>query len=91
MTQSFDFDALLSAIPVANTAVRMERREHGMVLFVPLRERVWTRLARLVLPLRSERGFALDRLGEEVWQACDGKRTLEAIVDTLSLHDALPI
>ncbi len=94
MSAALDFQALLAFVPTPNSAVRAERRAHGLVLMVPLRERAWTRLARLILPLRPERGYALDRLGEEVWQACDGKRTLETIVEAfatahkLSFHEA---
>ncbi|HEV8244344.1 MAG TPA: PqqD family protein [Polyangiaceae bacterium] len=94
MSAPLDFEAILAAIPTANRAVRVEQRAHGAVLFVPLRQRAWTKLARLILPLRPERGYALDRLGEEVWSACDGKRTLEAVVDEfarrheLSFHEA---
>ncbi len=94
MSAALDFQAVLSAVPTQNSAVRVERRAHGTVLMVPLRERRWTKLVRLVLPLRSERGYALDRLGEEVWSACDGERTLELIVEEfaaahqLSFHEA---
>lgn len=80
MSGVIDFERMLLAVPAVNAAVRVERGQDGIVLFVPLRERPWTRFARWIFPLRTERGYALDRLGEEVFEACDGKRTLEAIV-----------
>jgi len=76
---SVDFEALLGCVPTRNAAVRVEAREQGLLLFVPIKERAWTTLLRSFMPLRRERGYALDRLGAEVYEACDGRRTLERI------------
>lgn len=38
----------------------------------------------LVMPYRDRKGFRLDTLGMEVWQACDGTRTIENIVEEFS-------
>jgi hypothetical protein len=71
----------LAATPVRNAAVREEPRDAALVLFVPLRQRWWTAgPVRWLLPLRRERGVALDTLGREVWSACDGERNIEALV-----------
>ncbi len=79
---AFDSDALLDAVPTPNAAVRAERRGDAVVLWVPLQRRWYNQGAlRWLLPLRGEKGYALDRLGREVWEACDGDRTLERIVE----------
>lgn len=75
-----DAERLLDAVPSHNQAVRVETRRGSTLLFVPIRRPAWYRAFAFFLPLRSERGFALDQLGEEVWRACDGSRTLEEIV-----------
>lgn len=79
---AFDAEALLDAVPTPNAAVRAERRGDAVVLWVPLQRRWYNQGAfRWLLPLRGEKGYALDRLGQEVWEACDGERTLERIVE----------
>jgi hypothetical protein len=40
------------------------------------------------MPISRERAISLDRLGSEVWQACDGRRTVQEIVDLFAAaHD----
>jgi hypothetical protein len=75
-------ERLLDAVPAANRAVRVERRGSSVVLFVPIQQSFWTGPPfSWFLPFRKERGFALDALGEEVFSACDGQRTLEQIIE----------
>lgn len=88
-------EKLLDAVPVANHAARGEKRGEALMLWVPLRRTWWMRWPfTWVLPYRSERGYMLDRLGAEVWRACDGQQTTEAIIESfaerhrLSFHDA---
>jgi len=81
---------LLDAVPLRSQTVRGEKRpDGGWLLRIPLRRRWYTRppLAWL-LPISRERAIRLDRLGSEVWQACDGRRTVEEIVDLFAAaHD----
>jgi hypothetical protein len=87
---------LLETVPVRNESTRTEQRDGGeVVVFVPTRRRWFTGPPfTWVFPLRDERGFHLDRLGTEVWQAIDGRRTLEQIIERfasrhrLSFHEA---
>lgn len=86
---------MLAAIPTRNAAVREETRGDALVLFVPLRKRWWMNgPVSWCLPLRDEKGVALDALGQEVWQACDGQRDLETIIEAfadrhrLGFHEA---
>ena len=71
---------VLSAKPTRNSAVRVQSTTGGVVLFVPVARPAWLRVLSWALPLRREKGFALDSLGQEVWLACDGSRSFEAIV-----------
>lgn len=82
---------LLEARPVPNQAVRSERSGRGeLVLKVALKDRWYLkRPLTLLLPVRRERGYALDRLGEEVWQACNGRHTAEEIIDSFARHHHL--
>jgi len=47
-----------------------------------------------IVPLRPTRAVRLDRLGSQVWNLCDGERTVEEVVDEfarlhgLSFHEA---
>jgi hypothetical protein len=72
---------LLAAGPTPNSAVRCEARSDSVVLWVPLRQRWWLqRSLGWLLPVRREKGISLDRVGSEVWRACDGESTVEQIV-----------
>lgn len=90
------FDALMDAVPVRNQEVHVERRgKDDVVLYVPLRRRWFNRPPfSWVLPFSERRALGLDRLGTEVWDACDGRTSTEAIVDhfaqrhALSFHEA---
>lgn len=85
------FEALLRAVPVRNTEVRAERGDgHEVVLYVPLRQRWFNRPPfSWVLPLSRHRAVGLDRLGAEVWEACDGRTPTESIVDDFARRHAL--
>ena len=80
---------VLSALPTQNSAVRVESTATGVVLFVPVARPAWLRAIAWALPLRREKGFALDALGREVWLACDGSHSFEAIVDAFAARHQL--
>lgn len=74
---------LLAMIPVRNGAVRSQVHKGTLILYVPTQRRWWMGPLSLLpgVRFRMEKGHALDRLGEEVWLACDGRRSVEAIVE----------
>jgi hypothetical protein len=89
-------DDMLAAVPVQNRSAECAKdTENELHLRVPLRRR-WYMSAPFswAFPFRTHRGFSLDRLGREVWKACDGTRCVEEIVETfaskhhLSFHEA---
>ncbi len=83
---------LLDAVPVPNESVRAEPQPSGrgpggggIVLRVPLVRRWYMRPPlSWVMPFSRERAVGLDRLGREVWEACDGRRTAEEIIERFS-------
>lgn len=82
LDRALRMDELLAAVPVVNRAVRVE--DHGQVvrLYVPIRKRWWMRgPVSWALPMRDEKAMQLDKLGAEVWRACDGVRDVEAVVE----------
>lgn len=79
-----DMARLLASVPVVNEAVRAQRHGKTLILYVPIRRRWWMGPPLSWLPgvqFGDRKGVALDRLGEEVWQACDGQSTTEQIVE----------
>lgn len=85
-------DQLLDAVPVRNEAVRVEGGEGDGLIVVYLKQRRpwWTRPPLgWVLPFREERGVALDRLGTGIYHACDGKRSVERIVEDFAREHVL--
>ncbi len=88
-------ERLLDGVPHRNQAVEMEEKDGGQILWTAVRRRWWTRPPfSWVLPYRERRGVHLDRLGFEIWQACDGTRKVERIVEEfaarhrVSFHEA---
>jgi hypothetical protein len=87
---------VLATVPVRNRAVRETRKnESETVLYVPMRER-WFMGPPLswLMPISKERGMSLDALGREVWEACDGLKRTEQLIDEfagkhhLTFHEA---
>jgi hypothetical protein len=86
---------LLAAVPVPNAAATVREAGGGLRVTVP---RANDRLARApwswFLPRRREWTAELDALGAGVWRLCDGRRTVEEIVDAtaaahrLTFHEA---
>ena len=73
---------LLDAVPVHNRAIRTEHRQGRFLVHVPIRKRWWNRPPlSWWLPYREHRTYELDRLGRGVFDACDGRRSVEAIVE----------
>lgn len=81
---------VLDLVPLQNTSVRAEARGNAVVLWVPLNKRWWMRgPLSWLLPFRREKGVELDALGREVWNVCDGERTLEQIVEEFAQRHKL--
>jgi hypothetical protein len=73
---------VLDMVPTVNQAMRIEVQESGLQLWLPLRLRWWMKPPlSWVLPYRKEKGIALDALGRQVLEACNGEVTVERIVE----------
>jgi hypothetical protein len=77
-----DPSMLLTMVPGQNQAIRVELRDAGLIVWTKIQTRWWMRPPLgWLLPFRSEKGIALDVLGREVFEACDGQRSLESIIE----------
>jgi len=72
----------LDSVPRRNEAATCTKEGDGAVLQVPIRRRWWMRAPLgWLFPFRDHRNFGLDAFGLEIWEACDGGRTVEAICE----------
>ena len=77
-----DFEASLRLKPVVNEAARVVPATGGGVrISVPLERRGWTRWVRPLLPLSETKNLELDDLGAQILAWCDGRTTLETILE----------
>lgn len=86
-----EIDTLLSAVPVRNESIRFEK--HGddqLLVYVPIKKR-WYMGPPLswIMPLSRDRVIALDKIGREIWELCDGQHRIEQIVEKFAEHHHL--
>ncbi len=87
---------MLAARPARNAAAEAAREASGGLAVAVKRQRPRWHVPPLswVVPIQPTRTVRLDSLGAQVWELCDGERTVEAIVDAfgaehrLSFHEA---
>jgi hypothetical protein len=78
---------LLSIRPVRNSLIPYEQNEDGlMVLRVPFRKRPVFRLLSRIFRLPTEHVVELDAVGSSIWDLCDGKHTVSAILERIARH-----
>ena len=82
---------MLDARMVRNTSAKLDREENGNVVVkvANVRPRWMVPPLRWMVPFRPERTIHLDTLGTRVWELCDGKRTVEEVVDMFAKRHAL--
>ena len=73
----------LEAIPYVNRTMELTSRKDGSALAsVPIRKpRFMVPPLSWILPFSSERRVQLDRLGVALLALCDGRRTVEAVIE----------
>ena len=77
------WDGMLKAVLIPNQAVKIvkEEADGSLTLAVPTRKPSFFRgLINWLVRVPQERLTVLDPLGAGIWKACDGKRSVEAIV-----------
>jgi hypothetical protein len=85
----------MSAIPCRNRAAAVERAGKGVLVSIPLAKKWWVRPPLTwIFPISSQRRVQLDETGAWVLEQCDGRCTVEEIVERLqekhklSFHEA---
>ena len=81
---------LLSAVPHQNTAMELQRVGDGALASIPLARPKWlVPPLSWVLPFSTYRRVQLDAPGTAVLDLCDGKRTVEEIIETFARENKL--
>jgi hypothetical protein len=76
---------MLAATPIPNGAAEVEQTKTGLLITVAIEKPASLPLPlRWVIHPRKERRLALDALGKAAWELCDGKRTVEEIIDAFA-------
>ena len=77
----------LAMIPMRHPLVTWERTENEVVLSIPLRQDRVARVVKTMIKtlkmakeLPDARKLGLDEVGSFVWELCDGRRAIDAIV-----------
>lgn len=74
----------LAVVPVRHPMVEWERQGDEVVLAVPVRDdRVARLIKRLMRNVPEKRKIALDAVGSDVWELCDGERNVESVVSAV--------
>jgi hypothetical protein len=77
-------EQMLRCIPCQNQAMRMQPEPGGALVTVPLRRAWWARAPLTwVFPISRERRIQLDSVGSAVLGLCDGRRTVEDVIDSV--------
>jgi hypothetical protein len=85
------FTQMLDAVPTRNVNVTIERHGLEVLLKVPVKPRwfLTNMVARTLLPQRKVYKLALDPVGREVWDACDGRQNVERIAEAFARRHRL--
>ena len=83
-------DEFLASVPYRNEAMEVEPVGKGLLLSVPVRRPRWlVPPLSWVLPWSGYRRVELDEPGTEVFNLCDGKRSVEEIIETFAENHKL--
>jgi hypothetical protein len=84
-------DQMLRAVPYRNEKLELRRgADGGCVATVPVRRPRWlVPPVSWLLPFSSVRRVELDSVGAEVLDLCDGKRSIESIIENFAANHKL--
>jgi len=83
-------EKFLASVPYRNEAMEVEPVGKGLLLSVPVRRPRWlVPPLSWVLPWSGYRRVELDEPGTEVFNLCDGKRSVEEIIETFAENHKL--
>ena len=78
-------DQALNIRPVRNTLLEWERNGEGEIrLLIPRRKDFVGRMLCRMLRAPDHKEIMLDEVGSDIWELCDGKHSVEAIVSAAS-------
>lgn len=82
---------MLQARLVRNAAVRVEPAADDRVTIhvKTAKPRFMVPPLSWIVPVRRERVVRLDRLGTQIWNLCDGRKTVEEVVDAFAARHRL--
>jgi hypothetical protein len=92
MPKPLDFETQLHCVPVRNAGVRAsvsDRDPGALIVEVRLRYGGLLGVAARLVRARRARRYELAGIARELYEALDGKRTLEDFIDELSARDKL--
>ena len=76
---------MLNSRPARNEAVGWDKVESGEVQIKIVRQDTWKiRMMAKVFYIPKERKITLDEVGSEVWLMCNGKTSVEQMIESLS-------
>ncbi|MBN1863572.1 MAG: hypothetical protein JW808_01590 [Victivallales bacterium] len=89
-TRAPDWSEFLALVPMPNKAANIETKDGSVSIEVAVK-RPWFLLPPLswILPVSPKRVVILDFLGSQIWNACDGVRKIEDIVDSFASAERL--
>lgn len=72
----------LSALPVRNARLTTKRGENNELMLVVPRRSDWVgRVLSVVFVVPKERLIALDEVGADIWELCDGSHTVGQLIE----------
>ncbi len=75
---------LLKSKPVRNERLDWEKMDDGEVMLsIPRRRSWWINLVARVFYVPTKRTVVLDAIGSQVWNLCDGQKTVEYVITSL--------
>ena len=76
---------MLDAMPLRNARATVEPDgPEGLRIAVAMEKKPFTPPLSWIVPTRKRRTVRLDKLGAQIWNLCDGERTVERVVDAFA-------
>lgn len=87
--KKFDREDAMKAVPVKAPVIKTERKDDKVYITVEFERPGWQRA--LGADRKCQRTFGLDKYGQEVYELCNGKNTVEKNVRRFAKHHHLSI
>jgi hypothetical protein len=85
-----DKSEALAVVPMRHPMVEWERKGEEVFLDVPMRDdRVARLIKKFMKNMPDKRQIALDSVGSDVWELCDGQRNISSVVVAVAKNHKL--